>query len=124
LLRAWQGRPLYEAEFAQAVAACRINLNIIDPTNYPAANMRFFELPVAAGFQLSSPCPEMEDEFRHGEELFFYQDETELPSIVRTLLANDGLRARVAAAGRDLVLSRHTYQHRARAILERMLATV
>ena len=118
IMRAWQGRPLYGVEFAKAVASTKISLNIIDPTNHPAANMRFFEIPMAGGMQVSSPCPEMEQEFRHGEQVFYYQQAGELPDLIRYLLADDELRARVAASAHQKVLAEHTYTHRARHILQ------
>ena len=118
LVAAWQGRSLYHEEFAQAVAACKINLNVIDPTNFPAANMRFFELSVAGGVQLCSDCPEMKSHFPHGDSVFYYSSDAELPTIVRRLIANSGARTRAAAAARSRVLAAHTYAHRAGSILE------
>jgi len=118
IMRAWQGRPIHGREFAKAVSSSKINLNIIDPTNYPAANMRFFEIPTAGGLQISSPCPEMEDEFRHGEHVFYYRHTDELPTLIQFLLANDGLREKVAAEAHAKTLGNHTYVHRARCILE------
>lgn len=120
LLAAWQGRSVYHADFAKAVAGCKINLNVIDPTNFPAANMRFFELPVAGGLQVTSLCPEMESTFRDGETAVYYQHEADLPELVRRLLADGALRTRIAAAARSLVLAEHTYAHRAQAILDRL----
>jgi spore maturation protein CgeB len=118
ILKSWQGRSLYEKDFAKAIALSRISLNIIDDTNYPAANMRFFEIPMAGGLQLCSPCPEMENDFKHGETLFYYKDADELVEIIRSLLANDSLRMRVAKSAQEKVLGEHTYVHRARKILE------
>jgi spore maturation protein CgeB len=120
LLHAWQRRSLYEQDFARAVSACRINLNVIDPTNYPAANMRFFELPAAGGFQVSSACPEMVNEFRDGETVIYYHHDSELPALLHRLLDNPDQRTRIAEAARRLVLARHTYVHRVRAILSRL----
>ncbi len=117
ILRAWQGRGLFEKEFAKAVAVSKINLNIIDDTNYPAANMRFFEIPSAGGLQVCSPCPEMETEFRHGETIFYYRDKEELLGIVRGVLGDDELQEKVARAAHDKVLNAHTYRHRVRQIL-------
>ncbi len=114
----WRGRPLYETEFAKAVASSKINLNIIDPSNYPGANMRFFEIPVAGGLQVSSPCPEMEGEFVHGEHLFYYRDANELPDLIATLIADTRLRTRVAQAGHAKVLTAQTYTDRVRSILQ------
>ncbi len=116
--RAWQGRALRGLDFARAVACSKVNLNIVDPTNYPAANMRFFEILTAGGLQVSSVCPEMEAEFRHGEHLFYYRYADELLALMQSLLAESGTRSRVAQQGRALVLKKHTYEHRARQMLE------
>jgi spore maturation protein CgeB len=116
--RTWQGRALYGREFTEVVARSKISLNIIDPTNHPAANMRFFEIPTARGLQVCSACPEMEDEFRHDEHLFYYKSPGELPDLVRSLLDDGTLRARVALSGHKKTLAEHTYLHRARQILE------
>lgn len=118
IMKAWQGNGVYGMEFARVTRSSKINLNIIDPTNYPAANMRFFEIPTAGGLQVCSPCPEMEDEFRHGEHIFYYQHSDDLPDLLRSLLADDALRAKVAAAAHEKVLAAHTYTHRARRLLE------
>ena len=92
-------------------------MNVIDPTNYPAANMRFFEIPMAGGLQVCSRCPELENEFREGEHLFYYQQPADLPDLVRDLLADGPRRQAVASAAHDKVLARHLYRHRAQAIL-------
>jgi spore maturation protein CgeB len=118
--RAWQGRPLRGHGFATAVACSKVNLNIIDPTNYPAANMRFFEILVAGGLQVCSACPEMEAEFGHGEQLFYYKDADELPALIRSLLAKPDTMRSVAEQGRALVLEKHTYEHRVHQILEQV----
>lgn len=118
VVKNWKGRPLYDTEFAKAVASSKINLNIIDPSNYPAANMRFFEIPMAGGLQVSSPCPEMELEFLHGEHLFYYRDDKELSDLIATLIADTPLRTRVAQAGQAKVLAKQTYTDRVRSILE------
>lgn len=120
IMRAWRGRALYGTEFAKATACSKVNLNIIDPTNYPAANMRFFEIPVAGGLQLTSPCPEMEDVFKHGEQVFYYQCAEELPTLLNSLLGNDALREIVSTAGYTKVLSSHLYTHRANSILQQL----
>ena len=117
ILKAWQGRSLYEKEYHHVLAASRISLNIIDDTNYPAANMRFFEIPMAGGVQVASPCPELEGEFKHGEAIFYYHSVDELVELLGLLLSNDSLRHQVADASHKLVVHQHTYQHRAQEIL-------
>ncbi len=117
IMKAWQGRALRGREFAKAVTSSKINLNIIDQTNYPAANMRFFEIPCAGGLQLSSPCPEMESEFKHGETTFYYRDESELSAHIRDLLNDSELCRKVKQAAYMKVMDKHTYIHRAKQIL-------
>jgi spore maturation protein CgeB len=118
IMKAWQGRALRGVEFAQAVRGSKLSLNIIDPANFPAANMRFFEIPVAGGLQVCSPCPEMEIILRHGEHLFYYQHPAALSDLMHSLLTDAALRKTVATAAHEKVLAEHTYLHRARQILE------
>jgi spore maturation protein CgeB len=114
--RAWQGRALRGSEFAKAVSASLLNLNVIDDTNTPAANMRFFEIPTAGGAQLCSPCPEMAAQFRDREHVFYYITTEDLPALAAELLKDQTACRTVARAGRDLVLAQHTYEHRAQAM--------
>jgi spore maturation protein CgeB len=116
--RAWQGRGLVGAEFAKAVQASRLCLNLIDPTTHPAANMRFFEIPCAGGLQVSSACPEMEEEFRDGESVFYFREAGALPKLIERLLSDPSRCQDVARVAHLKVLSRHTYAHRAALILE------
>ncbi len=118
ILKSWQGRPLHEKEFAATISGSKVNLNIIDDTTYPSANMRFFEIPCAGGLQVCSPCPEMDKTFRDGETIFYYSRIDDLPPLLDTLLHNDELRNRVARNAHDLVNREHTYMHRVRQILD------
>jgi glycosyltransferase involved in cell wall biosynthesis len=120
IMGAWRGRAIYGADFSRAIACSKINLNIIDPTNYPAANMRFFEIPISGGLQVASSCPEMEDDFKHGEHVFYYRDVEELPHLLDLVLGNDTLQQDVSAAAYAKALSGHTYTHRASSILQYM----
>lgn len=116
--RAWQKEAVYTSQFAAAVRASKININVIDDTNYPAANMRYFEIPYVGGLQLCSPCPELDSDFRHGETIFYFNDQTELAPLIKSLLPNDALRQRVSAAAQAKVISNHTYTHRANQIMD------
>lgn len=117
VLKAWQGRPLYAQEFASTITASKINLNIIDDTNYPSANMRFFEIICAGGLQVCSPCPEMEDKFKHGETIFYYHTPEELIKTIKILLGDAPLRHQVAVNAHIEIINGHTYKHRASQIL-------
>lgn len=117
IMRAWQGKCATGKEFAEVVRSSKINLNIIDSTNFPSANMRFFEIPCAGGLQLCSPCQEMEGQFKDGETIFYYRKPEELPDLVRSLLSNAPLCKQVAQKAHAMVLSEHTYKHRAQQII-------
>lgn len=113
----FQGVPLFGPDYAKAIRCAKLSLNLIDPTNYPAANMRFFESPACIGATLNSPCPEMIDIFRPGESAFYFNSVEDLPSVARDLVSNPALRNAVAARGHELVLREHTYAHRAEQLL-------
>jgi spore maturation protein CgeB len=117
-LRAYfQGRPLFGIDFARAVMASRISLNPIDPTNYPSANMRFFESPACGGATLNSACPEMEPVFPDGKAAFYYDSVSTLAATARKLMEVPRRLDEVAKRGRELVLSEHSYESRASHLL-------
>jgi spore maturation protein CgeB len=80
--------------------------------------MRFFEVPIAGGLQLSSACPEMENVFRHGEHLFYFRDADDLTKLIRELLADDKRRLEVTQKAQQLAQASHTYKARAQQILD------
>ena len=59
-----------------------------------------------------------EELFRDGVHLATYRDPEELLDKVRFYLRHEPLREQIAAAGRAEAVTRHTYTHRMRAILE------
>lgn len=113
----WQGRSLYGEGFAKAVRCAHVALNPIDPTNYPAANMRFFEVPACRGIALNSACPEMEPIFPHRGSTLYYRSDEELVPLLRELLAKPDELARIAHAAHQQVADAHTYRHRVRQII-------
>jgi len=116
--RYWQGRPLYGDDFVRAVICSRVNLNPIDSTNYPAANMRFFELLACGGLALNSACPEMANMFVNQETTCYYQDQSELVSMAKELVNQPLRRREIADAGQRMVLESHTYVHRVSKVLQ------
>ncbi|MBK9104729.1 MAG: glycosyltransferase [Saprospiraceae bacterium] len=109
--------PRYGKEFGAFIRSSRINLNIIDDTNYPAANMRFFEIPAAGGLQLSSSCPEMESVFIEGEHIFYYHHPDAIVDKIRYILSNPGIADRVRLQGHQYVRDQHTYMDRMKSIV-------
>jgi glycosyltransferase involved in cell wall biosynthesis len=113
----FQGEPLTGKELVKALRGAVLAVNMIDPTNYPAANMRFFETYAARATPLCSRCPEMEDVFREGESAFYF-DPDDLVDRAAALLKDRAAVRRVGEAGRRIAESGHFYHDRARAILD------
>jgi hypothetical protein len=113
----YQGSPLFGEAFAKAVRCAKLSLNPIDPTNFPSANMRFFESPACGGATLNSRCPEMAGDFPDRASAFYFDSVERLPGVARELLADEPTRTAVARAAQQLVLREHTYVHRAEQVL-------
>ena len=113
----FRGGPLFGSAYYKAMRTAKVGLNVIDDTNYPGANMRFFEGLACGAAMLSSPCPELEGQFRDRESVLYFRDDRDLVERARELLKNDGLRRSIADCGERLVLAAHTYRHRAETLL-------
>lgn len=110
------------SDFAKLINVSKINLNIIDPTNFPAANMRFFEIPMCNGFQLSSSCPEFESIFTEQNHLSYYNSENSLITNINYYLNLDNLSlSKIILNANQLVYNEHTYVHRAKQIIKTII---
>jgi spore maturation protein CgeB len=107
------------SDFAKLINVSKINLNIIDTTNFPAANMRFFEIPMCNGFQLSSSCPEFESIFTEQNHLSYYNSQNSLISKINYYLNLDNLSlSKIILNANQLVYNEHTYVHRANQLIK------
>lgn len=82
------------------------------------ANIRCFEA-MAAGALLVTYVPSELEElgFRDGIHFVGFRDEREVPSLVRRFLEDAHVRQLIASRGREEVLQRHTWLHRAAAVV-------
>lgn len=108
---------MYGKAYGDFLRSSRINLNIIDDTNYPAANMRFFEVPAAGSLQVSSACPEQEHILIEGKHIYYYNSLDELSSKIHHILQHPEEADKIRRAGYDLVSSQHTYRDRIRQLV-------
>ena len=104
--------------YGDLIRQSRVTLNQIDETNFPAANMRFFEVLAAGGLELSSSCPEMADDLRDGVHLLSYRNHEELADKMEWVLSHESEAADIRRAGHNRVLREHTYVHRVRKLLQ------
>ena len=98
----------------------KINVNIIDDTNFPSANMRFFEIPTAGGLQLVSECPEMADTFKHKEDLLYFTNNNELIEGIRWIVDNPNLIDGIKQSANKKINESHSYTLRLQRILEQV----
>ncbi len=109
LLKYCEPKPVYGTAFGDFIRRSRINLNVIDDTNYPAANMRFFEVPAVGGLQLSSACPEMENVFLHKQDILYFSNEQEMIENIQWVFDNPAAASALRSQAAAKVQSQHTY---------------
>lgn len=109
--------PLYGKAFTEAMQSAKLNLNVMDTTNYPSVNMRFFEILTAGGTELCSVGPEMEDVFRPQQHLLYFSDAASLVSQVNFALNNPQEIEKIKCNGQQLLLSEHLYEHRVQSLM-------
>ncbi|XWW46542.1 glycosyltransferase [Fibrella sp. USSR17] len=109
--------PLRGRDCARLFGQSRLNLNLIDATGYPAANMRFFEILIARGLQVVSACPEMADTFLPDEHALYFDTDESLCVVVDNALRTPTLMADIRQRGYERVQQGHTYLHRAEQLL-------
>jgi hypothetical protein len=117
LLKRWKGDGFYAKDLSNHFNRARININVIDDTNYPAANMRFFEVPTSGGLQLSSACPEMESDFLDFQHVLYFRDESELVKKIEWALAHPAETKAIRNAAHAKVREAHNYNYRIKSIL-------
>jgi len=84
-------------------------------------NFRVFEALCSGSLLLTDrDVGGLSDLFREGEHLAMFEDEKEAFERLGYYLDNETLRAKIARAGRALVLEKHTYEHRLRELLSRV----
>lgn len=109
---------LYGLDYAKFINDSFLNLNIIDKTNYPAANMRFFEIPISGGLQLSSECPEMENTYIDMESVIYFRSQNELKDKIDFCFRNRDETFKIRHNANKLTKNEHTYVNRSHQIVD------
>jgi spore maturation protein CgeB/SAM-dependent methyltransferase len=86
-------------------------------------NMRVFEAMATGSLLVTDEATGsgLTEVFEEGKHLIVYRTREELCEQIRTYLANDEAREKIAAEGMREVLRRHTYDHRARKLVRKVL---
>ncbi len=115
-------------EYMKIVAGSKINLNLhssshhegVDP-KCDAINPRVFEVAAAGGFQVCDPCIGLDQLFDFETEMPVYRNLAECRKLLDHYLAHPEEREAVARRARDRALKDHTYEQRAKQMLDLLL---
>lgn len=103
------------------ISRSKINLVITrrpHASTYGSSTMRPFELAMMGACMVCSPCDGIEEWFEPGRELIVVHSAEEAMDRYRFLLTHEQERRAIGEAARARALGQHTYQHRARQILD------
>lgn len=81
-------------------------------------NMRTFEVMGSRTFLLTNWIPTIEDLFEDGKHLVLYRSHEEMIDKAKYYLAHDDEREKIARAGYEEVMAKHTIDHRVLKIIE------
>ena len=105
--------PLFGEEMSKIICSSKININILTVENRDTTNIRNFEIPSCAGFQLCERSSEIMQLFEEGKEIVFYSTPEELVAQCRYYLDNEQERDQIRLRGHQrLILGNHTMKDR------------
>jgi Glycosyl transferases group 1 len=109
------------AEVANVYRRSKIVVNIGRDDFPQDANLRVFEVLASGALLLTSLPTELTQlGFEDGIHFVGYRDPAHLSGLVRKYLNDEATRGRITEAARELVLAEHTYDSRAKLLLERL----
>tara|TARA_Y100000310_G_scaffold274714_1_gene290879 strand:- start:228 stop:1073 length:846 start_codon:yes stop_codon:yes gene_type:complete len=110
----------YGQDYVSILQRLRLHLHHTTTAGDGLLVTRNFETLAAGCALITKDTPEVRRYFDNCDHLWLYKDDDHAIEIIRSLMRSehDEEVARVAQAGRDLVMARHTYRHRVEAILE------
>lgn len=113
----YYGQALFE-DAARKFAESKIvfNISMLDDLN-----MRTFEAMATGSFLLTNWIPTIEEFFQDGKHLALYRSHDEMVDKVKYYLKHDDEREKIAQAGYEEVMAKHTIQHRVDVILKEFM---
>ncbi|MBF0329841.1 MAG: glycosyltransferase [Nitrospirae bacterium] len=105
----------YERCFGKRIAEVYSQSKIVfNISNCGEINMRVFEAMASGSMLLTDAAPEssLSELFEDKKHLVFYRNNEELIALADHYLRNDDEREAIAAAGKQEVFAKHTYDHR------------
>ncbi len=115
------GGPVYDRAYARAVAGAAISLGANASGDMArltgSASNRMWKVMGCGGFYLGEWVDGLDAFAREGEHCAWYRTPQEAVAQVRRYLVDGEARSRIAEAGRQHALARHTYAHRVALLL-------
>ena len=111
------GHEVAGEEYVHAISASKINLGLLSEQRSGASagdqiTSRTFHIPACGGFMLHERTGELLSLFREGRDVACFADEAELLDTIDRYIEDAAERSRIAHAGRQLVESAHSWDHR------------
>jgi len=106
LRAAWRGPSLAGDDYCYAIQCAKVSLGLLSRENRDLHTTRTAEIPFAGGLFCAQRTVEHEELFTDGEGAFFWRDADECAKVLKRILPDAALRARVAEAGRRRVIER------------------
>lgn len=115
--------PIFGENLSKVVSSSKININILTIENRDTTNIRNFEIPACAGFQLCERSPVIMQLFEDDQEIAFYSTPDELKAQCIFYLSNEHQREQIRLAGyRRLTKDRHAMKDRVNSIVSTLHA--
>jgi spore maturation protein CgeB len=115
----YRGKDIRGTQKAKAISGAAISLNPHHPLNdINGTGSRTFDIAACRGFQLADYKSDIEKLLKIGEEIICYKTIDELKKLIDYYLKHSDERAEIAEAGYRRVMKDHTYDVRAKQILE------
>ncbi|MEW6066681.1 MAG: glycosyltransferase [Nitrospirota bacterium] len=124
ILKLYKGRDIRGTQKAKAICGSVISLNPHHPLNdIYGVNRRTYDIAACKGFQLADYRNDMEKAFKINQEIICFETLDELKKHIGYYLKHPDERNDIAEAAYKRVVNKHTYEHRARQILEMITNT-
>lgn len=107
-----------QRKFAEASEKFNKSKVVLNVSMKQDLNMRVFEAMGSGSFLLTDSVPSLDDLFEDGKHLVLYRSLDEAVDKARYYLKHDSEREKIAQAGYEEVLSKHTIDHRVDRLLK------
>jgi spore maturation protein CgeB len=116
----WGNLRVSQGEMIELLGRSKIALNFSSSEGNPHLKFikgRIFEIPATGAMLLTEHCEHLENHFILGEEVEVFSDKVEMLSKIRSYLADEDRRKRVALGGMRKVLHRYTMEQVLRSVI-------